>query len=195
MFEAGGACVGAHPFSKTQIREIRDHLSYLVRYHNMNMAIFAPINSIVTTTKGVQLQPRNQIANRHHPIQGKQQQLERSARAVPILATAAELRGKEGRRPIWVKAALEGVDGMTTENSGIVVERNPPESRLSELGVKGWSKLNANSWCISMVTGNSWVSPSTILTQVGMSSEQISLDIFRERDVLPAKGKSEGDTS
>ncbi|GMH12371.1 hypothetical protein Nepgr_014212 [Nepenthes gracilis] len=42
-----------------------------------------------------------------------------------------------GRRTLC--SAEEGV-GMATEKSGIKIERNPPESRLSELGVRQWPK-------------------------------------------------------
>ncbi|CAN6270043.1 unnamed protein product [Urochloa humidicola] len=46
-------------------------------------------------------------------------------------------RPKRRRRFAAVRASAEA---MATEKLGIRVERNPPESRLSELGVRQWPK-------------------------------------------------------
>ncbi|GJN27488.1 hypothetical protein PR202_gb15516 [Eleusine coracana subsp. coracana] len=50
---------------------------------------------------------------------------------------AASQRPRAGRRFAAVRASAEA---MATEKLGIRVERNPPESRLSELGVRQWPK-------------------------------------------------------
>lgn len=44
------------------------------------------------------------------------------------------------RRPRRFAAARASAETMATEKLGIKVERNPPESRLSELGVRQWPK-------------------------------------------------------
>lgn len=53
-------------------------------------------------------------------------------------------RGRSGRTNILrlrVRGeAVEGGVSMATEKLGITVERNPPESKLSQLGVKQWPK-------------------------------------------------------
>lgn len=69
--------------------------------------------------------------------------------ASPMVATPVQLRTtarlsfcasqkpKSLRRFAAVRASAEA---MATEKLGIRVERNPPESRLSELGVRQWPK-------------------------------------------------------
>ncbi|KAG2566481.1 uncharacterized protein LOC120682146 [Panicum virgatum] len=70
--------------------------------------------------------------------------------ASPMVATRVQLRTSTGRlsfssspsaaarrRFAAVRASAEA---MATEKLGIRVERNPPESRLSELGVRQWPK-------------------------------------------------------
>ena len=70
--------------------------------------------------------------------------------ASPMVATPVQLRTSTGRlsfssspsaaarrRFAAVRASAEA---MATEKLGIRVERNPPESRLSELGVRQWPK-------------------------------------------------------
>ncbi|CAN6228295.1 unnamed protein product [Urochloa humidicola] len=68
--------------------------------------------------------------------------------ASPMVATPVQLRttstgrlsffsSSPRRRFAAVRASAEA---MATEKLGIRVERNPPESRLSELGVRQWPK-------------------------------------------------------
>ncbi|KAJ1271185.1 hypothetical protein BS78_06G109600 [Paspalum vaginatum] len=67
--------------------------------------------------------------------------------ASPMVATPVQLRttgrlsfcssSPSRRRFAAVRASAEA---MATEKLGIRVERNPPESRLSELGVRQWPK-------------------------------------------------------
>ncbi|GAB4854460.1 hypothetical protein Ancab_023044 [Ancistrocladus abbreviatus] len=58
------------------------------------------------------------------------------------LSQVVLVKSKVGtRRLLCTRAAVEGGTGMAaTEKLGIKIERNPPESRLSELGVKQWPK-------------------------------------------------------
>jgi uncharacterized protein len=50
---------------------------------------------------------------------------------------SASHKPRAGRRFAVLRASAEA---MATEKLGIRVERNPPESRLSELGVRRWPK-------------------------------------------------------
>ncbi|CAL5016753.1 unnamed protein product [Urochloa decumbens] len=70
--------------------------------------------------------------------------------ASPMVATPVQLRTSTGRlsfsssSPIAARrrfgAVRASAETMATEKLGIRVERNPPESRLSELGVRQWPK-------------------------------------------------------
>jgi len=92
-------------------------------------------------------------AKAHHPTQVRVPEWEMTS---PMVATPVQLRttGRlsfccsfpsapgtatttRRRRFAAVRASAET---MATEKLGIKVERNPPESRLSELGVRQWPK-------------------------------------------------------
>ncbi|RLM65895.1 uncharacterized protein C2845_PM16G08810 [Panicum miliaceum] len=70
--------------------------------------------------------------------------------ASPMVATPVQLRTSTGRLSFSsspsaaarrrLAAVRASAEAMATEKLGIRVERNPPESRLSELGVRQWPK-------------------------------------------------------
>ncbi|CAN6241612.1 unnamed protein product [Urochloa humidicola] len=67
--------------------------------------------------------------------------------ASPMMATPVQLRTSTGRLSLSCSsprrrfaAVRASAEAMATEKLGIRVERNPPESRLSELGVRQWPK-------------------------------------------------------
>uniref|UniRef100_A0A0E0DET2 (S)-ureidoglycine aminohydrolase cupin domain-containing protein n=1 Tax=Oryza meridionalis TaxID=40149 RepID=A0A0E0DET2_9ORYZ len=58
-------------------------------------------------------------------------------------ACAPPTRGTRRRRlavAVRVRVRASASEAMATEKLGVRVERNPPESRLSELGVREWPK-------------------------------------------------------
>ncbi|KAL5675873.1 hypothetical protein ACJX0J_012004, partial [Zea mays] len=55
----------------------------------------------------------------------------------PMVATPVQLRST-GRLSFCCFPSSASGTTMATEKLGIKVERNPPESRLSELGVRQW---------------------------------------------------------
>lgn len=60
-------------------------------------------------------------------------------------ACAPPTRGTRRRRlavavRVRVRVRASASEAMATEKLGVRVERNPPESRLSELGVREWPK-------------------------------------------------------
>ena len=53
------------------------------------------------------------------------------------------------QRRLVVRAAE--ADIMTTEKLGIKITNNPPESKLSELGVRSWPKYVSFSLCVYII--------------------------------------------
>ena len=55
-----------------------------------------------------------------------------------------------------VNTGIVKAEAMTTEKLGIKIERNPPESRLTQLGVKSWPKYVFCSFSSSFFHGKNW---------------------------------------
>ncbi|XP_021738976.1 uncharacterized protein LOC110705420 [Chenopodium quinoa] len=72
----------------------------------------------------------------HHPLQIQPFQLKSKSGS-----NFFQLKTKKNPYFCIVKASTEGTSMSTTiEKLGVKIERNPPESRLSELGVRDWPK-------------------------------------------------------
>lgn len=109
-------------------------------------------------------------------------------------------------------------ESMATEKLGIFVEKNPPESKLTQLGVRNWPKyallplqfLIRSQLVHTIIKDLSiflvWkrcllsffyccyhllVLVGDMMEQVGLSSKQVSMDLRCEGDLFLARGESE----
>ncbi|XP_021763725.1 uncharacterized protein LOC110728386 [Chenopodium quinoa] len=72
----------------------------------------------------------------HHPLQIQPFQLKSKSGS-----NFFQVKTKKNPSFCTVKASTEGTSmSITIEKLGVKIERNPPESRLSELGVRDWPK-------------------------------------------------------
>nr|XP_023897927.1 uncharacterized protein LOC112009816 isoform X3 [Quercus suber] len=92
-------------------------------------------------------------------------------------------RNSSRRRIVSVRAESSSSMATESEKLGIKIERNPPDSKLTQLGVRNWPKhlvpsLIAKGILIIFLLATNY--------HVGLSSKQIPMDIRYKRDLLSA---------